>query len=109
MRAEKIRRGAGYALLLSVYAFLISPLVVVAAASLDTQSTFAARFPPHSIGLRWYFDIPQKYWEALGVSLTAAVLAAVISGALGTLAALGIVRSKLAGTELLRAFFRMPL
>ncbi|MDP4026583.1 ABC transporter permease subunit [Methylobacterium sp. NEAU 140] len=109
MRTDIIRRRIAYSILLAAYAFLISPLIVVAAASLDTGSTFAARFPPLTVGLRWYLEIPGKYWQALSVSLTAAAIASVISGALGVMAALGIVRGKVPGTELLRAFFRIPL
>src|SRR6185312_5666303 len=109
MLVESIRRRLAYALVLCVYVFLVSPLLVVSASSLDTGATFAARFPPLALGFRWYEEIPQKYWSALGVSLVAASIASLISGSLGVLAALGIVRGKVAGAELLRSFFRMPL
>lgn len=109
MRAAAIRRWLAYALVAAVYLYLISPVIVVAGASLDQTSTFAAVFPPKTIGLRWYFEIPEKYVHALAISATAAGIAAVISGILGTLAALGIVRGMIPGTEFLRALFRAPL
>jgi putative spermidine/putrescine transport system permease protein len=109
MLTETIRRRVAYALVLCVFAFLVSPLIVVSASSFDSGAYFAARFPPVTFGLKWYQEIPSRYWSALGVSFTAASIASLISGSLGVLAALGIVRGKLPGTEWLRAFFRMPL
>ncbi len=109
MYIANLRRRLAYALMLIVYLFLISPLIVVAAASLDTQSTFAARFPPTSIGLRWYHEIPSSYIQALLTSFKAAAISSVISGALGVMAALGIVRGKIPGTEILRSILRAPL
>jgi putative spermidine/putrescine transport system permease protein len=109
MSAEIVRRRLAYALVVCVYVFLISPLIVVSASSFDSDAYFAARFPPLSLGLKWYHEIPPKFWSALGVSLTAASISSLISGVLGVLAALGIVRGKLPGTELLRSFFRIPL
>lgn len=109
MRVGIVRQQSAYLLMLCVYIFLVSPVLVVAASSLDTRSTFAAQFPPMTIGLRWYLEISDRYWQALGISLTAASFASVISGALGVAAALGIVRGKLPGTEFLRSFFRIPL
>lgn len=109
MRAASIRRWLAYGICLAVYLYLVSPVIVVAAASLDVTAVYAANFPPKSIGLRWYAEIPQKYLHALLTSATAAAIAALVSGILGTLAALGIVRGKLPGAEILRAFFRAPL
>lgn len=109
MRAAQIRKWLAYALVAAVYFYLIAPVLVVAGASLDQTSLYAAAFPPKTVGLRWYYEIPDKYVQALAVSGTAAAIAAVISGVLGTLAALGIVRGKIPGTEFMRAVFRAPL
>ncbi len=109
MRAATIRRWVAYGLILLIYLYLVAPVLVVAASSLDTKSSFSATFPPKTLGFRWYYEIPQKYVSALAVSATAASIAAVLSGILGILAALGIVRGKLPGSELLRALFRAPL
>jgi putative spermidine/putrescine transport system permease protein len=109
MHAAAIRQWLAYGLCLLIYIFLLLPLVVVAAASLDVTSIYAPMFPPRSIGLRWYFAIPNQYLHALAISGIAASVAALISGILGTLAALGIVRGSIPGTEFLRAFFRAPM
>lgn len=109
MRAAAIRKWMAIALCALVYLYLIGPVIVVAGASLDQTSMFAAVFPAKTVGLRWYLEIPEKYLHALAVSATAAGIASLISGVLGTLAALGIVRGKLPGTEFLRAWFRAPL
>jgi putative spermidine/putrescine transport system permease protein len=109
MLAEAVRRRLGYAFLLCVFVFLVSPLIVVSASSFDSGAYFAARFPPLTFGLKWYQEIPPKFWTALGISFTAAAIASVISACLGVLAALGVVRGKLPGAEWLRSFFRMPL
>jgi putative spermidine/putrescine transport system permease protein len=109
MGAAAIRRGLAYGLCLLVYLYLVSPVIVVAAASFDTTSIYAANFPPKALGLRWYFEIPPKYLHALAISAAAASIASVVAGILGTLAALAIVRGKLPGAEFLKAFFRAPL
>lgn len=109
MFAETVRRRLAYTLVFCVFAFLVSPLIVVSASSFDSGAYFAARFPPQTFGLKWYREIPPQFWRALTVSLTAASVAALISGSLGVLAALGIVRGKLPGVEWLRSFFRIPL
>jgi putative spermidine/putrescine transport system permease protein len=109
MVVAAIRKWLVLALCALVYLYLVAPVIVVAGASLDQTSMFAAVFPPKSVGFRWYVEIPPKYLHALAISTTAAGIAAVISGILGTLAALGIVRGKIPGTEPLRALFRAPL
>jgi putative spermidine/putrescine transport system permease protein len=109
MFSELLRRRLAYALVFCVCLFLISPLIVVGASSFDSEATYAARFPPMSLGLKWYREIPPAYWSALGVSFTAAAIASLISGSLGVLAALGLVKGKLPGVELIRALFRAPL
>jgi len=109
MVAAAIRRWFALGFCALVYLYLTAPVIVVAGASLDQTSMFAAVFPPQTVGLRWYFEIPEKYLHALTISATAAAIAAVVSGILGTLAALGIVRGKLPGAELFRVLFRAPL
>ncbi len=109
MRNAYIRRWIAYGLVLLIYLYLVAPVLVVAASSLDIKSSFSATFPPQTLGLRWYYEIPPKYLNALAVSATAAAIASVLCGILGVLAALGVVRGKLPGSELLRALFRAPL
>ena len=107
MRAR--RRVGTWALALAVYGFLLAPLVVVAAASLDVSQSLFVNFPPRALGLRWYREIPAKYVSALLVSGSAATIASAVAAVLGVTAALGIVRGRVAWAEPVRAFFRAPL
>jgi putative spermidine/putrescine transport system permease protein len=93
----------------AVYLFLLGPILAVALASLEGQQSYAFHFPPEHPSLVWYSHIPQKYWDALGVSLTAAMIAAVISTVIGAAAAIGLVRGNWRGRAALQAFFNLPL
>lgn len=106
MRAGRL---ATVALGVLVYAFLLAPLVVVALSSLDASQSLFVNFPPRTLGLRWYRDLPAKYVSALGVSLGAAAIASTVAAVLGVTAALGIVRGRPPGADALRALFRAPL
>jgi putative spermidine/putrescine transport system permease protein len=94
---------------LAVYAFLLAPLAVVAAASLDASQSLFVNFPPRSLGLRWYREIPARYVSALAVSASAAGAASAVAAVLGVAAALGLVRGRVRWAEPIRAFFRAPL
>lgn len=91
------------------YLFMVAPLLVIAAASLDGGASAYVRFPPESLSLRWYQAIPQKYWVSLGLSFALALLAGVLSTLLGTLAALGIARGSAHGSAWLSTYFNLPL
>lgn len=90
------------------YIFLLSPLVIVAGASLHGGEG-AMSFPPEDISLKWYFRIPADQYKALALSLGVATLAALGAAALGIPAALGLVRSRVPGKYLLAALFRAPM
>ena len=92
-----------------VYLFLLGPLLVVALASLEGRQTYHFHFPPENFSLVWYGRIPQKYLDALGVSLIAATGAATISTVTGAAAALGLARGNWRRHEALQAFFNLPL
>ncbi|WP_230534230.1 ABC transporter permease [Microvirga roseola] len=91
------------------YAFLLGPLLIVIGASFDGGSQPFFRFPPEEVSLRWYLNIPEKYWSALGLSFSIAVAAAALATLLGSLAALGIARGTVGGKGLLETYFRFPL
>ena len=82
-----------------VYLFLLAPVIVVAGASFDGGKSVAGRaflqFPPSDLTLYWYENIQPRLWEALGVSVSVAAVAATVGTVLGVPAALGIVRSNL--------------
>lgn len=92
------------------YVFLLSPLVVVIGASFNAGGEYAPiRFPPESFGLEQYFNIPQRRFESIGLSLGLASLAALLACLVGVPAALGLVRSNIPGKTLVAAVFRAPL
>ena len=96
-----------------VYVFLLAPVIVVAGASFDGGKSVAGRaflqFPPSDLTFYWYQEIQPRLWEALGVSVSVAAVAATVGTVLGVPAALGIVRSNLPGKTLIATLFRAPL
>jgi putative spermidine/putrescine transport system permease protein len=91
------------------YLFMLTPLFVIAAASLDGGATAYIRFPPESLSLHWYLEIPRKYWLSLALSFGIAVVASALSTLIGTLAALGIARGTANGSAWLTTYFNLPL
>jgi putative spermidine/putrescine transport system permease protein len=94
---------------LLAYAFLLAPLLVAVGASFDGGAQAFFRFPPEEISLRWYRDIPVRYWSSLAVSFGVAATAATAAVVIGSLAALGITRGSAAGSAALETYFRFPL
>ena len=91
------------------YAFLLVPLAIVIGASFDDSASVYFRFPPEKWSLRWYRELPVKYWHGLGLSCLIALAAAAASTLIGGLAAIGIAKGSLGRSPLLETFFRMPL
>ena len=95
--------------LLFGYAFLLAPLVLVMIASFaGGQSTYVV-FPPTSFSFEWYFRLPSQYFWPAVISVAVAFVAGTISSVLGILAAFGLVRGKIPGRTLLRAYFNAPM
>lgn len=92
-----------------VYLFLLAPFFVVAIASLEGSQSFFYNFPPRQLSTAWYWQIPPKYFRAFGVSLLVAAVTSVISGVIGMVAALGLVRGRVPGRGLIQSVFRLPL
>lgn len=94
---------------LGAYAFLLLPLLVVLGASLDSGAQAYFRFPPQQISLRWYAELPAKYWASLGLSFAVALAAGTLAVLVGAVAALGIARGSARGSAVLTTYFRYPL
>jgi putative spermidine/putrescine transport system permease protein len=92
-----------------VYLFVLAPIVVVLASSL-TAADYTS-FPPQGLSLRWYLEIPRhpEFLDSLRVSLVVAAATAALATALGTLAALALVRHRFRGRDLLNGLFLSPL
>jgi putative spermidine/putrescine transport system permease protein len=103
------RHGVAKAVLVVVMLFLLLPFVVVLGSSLDIPAEYHIDFPPRGITLQNYAAIPVSYWHAGAVSLLVGLVVAALASALGLCAALGLVRSRVPGREVLHAFFRLPV
>ena len=97
----------GYVMVVLI--FLFSPLIIIIGASLDGSDHAFVHFPPRQLSLAWYLDIPARYLDALKFSILLGACSTVIACLLGIPAALGLVRGRLPGRELIASVFRSPL
>lgn len=108
MKRIKLPKTSNLVAILTI-GFLVMPFIIVMGSSFDNSNQFAIQFPPKSLSLQRYAEIPPKYIDLFLTSLVVASSVAVLAAVLGTCAALAIVRGHLPGKELFNAFFRMPL
>ncbi|MBP0496126.1 ABC transporter permease [Pararoseomonas indoligenes] len=89
--------------------YLIAPLVVVLIISFSSAAFL--RFPPPGFSLRWYANLANDpaWIDATWVSIQVLVPTAVLSTALGTAAALALIRGRLPGAGFLGAALMAPL
>lgn len=92
-----------------IYLFLLTPILVVAVASLNDAASLA--FPPKRISLRWYGEFlgSSEFSRATWVSLEIAAITAIVAVALGTAAAYALARHALPGRTLLLQMLTAPL
>lgn len=106
---ERTFRWTVWSLAILSLVLLTAPTIVVLISSFT--SSLSLKFPPPGFSLRWYAelltsrDLQDMAWRSFKV----AILAAVISAALGTLAAMALVRSRSALARSIDAFFMSPL
>ncbi len=112
-RRGRLGRRAGRILYLAVvvlvYVYLLTPLVVVVLASVNAGEFLT--FPPEGFSLRWYVSFFQSeaFMGSLFFSLRLAFFATVVSTALGVAVALYVVRFAGRWRERLRLFILLPL
>ena len=102
-------RLALLALGVATVVFLVGPMLVVIPMSFTEARILS--WPPTGFSLQWYakmLDDPQ-WSRGFGNSMQVAVLTALLSTVLGTLAALGIVRGRFPGKGLANALILSPL
>ncbi len=94
---------------LVVYAFLLLPIAVVIGASLNSGEFLT--FPPQGLSLRWYWAFLQNevFMRAIRTSLWIATVAMVVSGIIGTMAAIYYVNYAGRRKEHLRVAMLSPL
>src|SRR5687767_2905024 len=97
----------GYCLL--IYAFLLEPIVVIVGASFNAGAFLT--FPPQGLSFRWYvtFFNNDVFMRAIRTSLWVAALATLISGTIGTAAAVYYVRFANRWKESVRIVMLSPL
>lgn len=90
-------------------ALLVVPQIVVIIASFDASRT--AIFPPKGISFEWYINAFTRdaFREAFAISLALATIVAALATAIGTMAAIFIVRRRFRGRELLIAILQLPM
>jgi putative spermidine/putrescine transport system permease protein len=91
---------------------LLAPLLIVIVISF--QKMPYGVWPPEQLSLIWYQSLIETVGylgivEALRISLQLAVATAIVSGILGSLAAIGLVRSQLESSATLETLFLSPL
>jgi ABC-type spermidine/putrescine transport system permease subunit II len=101
-----LRKGSGLCWLVAVYAFLLAPLVVVIGASFSSGDRTYIEFPPTSLTLHWYGEIPETIIRSLTVSLSLALATSLAATLIGVPAALGLVRSPVPGKKTIAAVCR---
>jgi spermidine/putrescine transport system permease protein len=96
------------ALAFLVYVFLYVPIIILVAYSFD-ESRLAVRWTGFT--LKWYEQLfsDQVLGAALLNSLIVAVVASLVAGVMGTLAAVGLSRYKFAGKQMYQALIILPI
>jgi putative spermidine/putrescine transport system permease protein len=90
-----------------IFIFLIGPLAMVVITSFSAQSPLI--FPPKSLTLRWYQEIPREFYQALVVSLKVALLTTIVAVAVAVPAAVALMRTPLPAKRLISAIVLAPL
>lgn len=95
-------------LALLVYVFLYVPIIILVAYSFD-ESRLAVRWTGFTF--KWYEQLfsDQILGAALLNSLIVAVVASLVAGVMGTLAAVGLSRYKFAGKQMYQALIVLPI
>lgn len=94
---------------LVILLFLIAPILVVVPISLSSSAYLT--FPPPGLSARWYL----AYWNEPGwvqatlLSVWIGVVVTVLASALGTAAAIGLVRGNFPGKRVINALILSPL
>lgn len=89
--------------------FLMTPLVVTVLVSFGSSAVFT--LPPPGWSMRWYerLGTTRGLVESLSTSLQIATLSTAVSLVLGTLCAIGLVRSRFPGRDAVSTFLVSPL
>ncbi len=97
------------ALALLTGAFLMFPVIVVLPISFSSEAYLS--FPPPGFSLRWYQTLfgSREWMDAMRTSFMIAIPTAILSVALGTAAAYGLVRGRFRGRRAIRLLVIAPM
>jgi putative spermidine/putrescine transport system permease protein len=109
MNRRFARTLAAVALLAPVFLVLLAPIAVIALGSLDDAARAYVAIPPKDLGIASYFAIKPRYWAALQTSVLLGLTAAAAASLVGVPAALGLVRGRMPGKEIILVILRAPL
>jgi putative spermidine/putrescine transport system permease protein len=106
---EKLLFYAGWLFTVLVLGFLIAPILAVMPLSFNAEPYFT--YPMPGLSLQWYRDFftNERWIGALYLSAKLAVTVTIISTMLGTMAALGLARTKLPLRPLVFGLLLLPM
>jgi putative spermidine/putrescine transport system permease protein len=109
MPVERALFYVGWVFTALVLLFLITPILVIMPLSLNSEPYFS--YPMPGLSLQWYRDFftNQRWTGALLLSVKLAVTAAVFSAVLGTMASLGLARTRLPLRSLIIGVLLLPM
>lgn len=109
MRRRNLPAHLLLAFVVAVYIFLMAPILLIVVMSLNAGEFLI--FPIDGISLRWFGELyaSKQFMNAIGYSLRIAFIAALVSGILGTLAAIYCVRHAGRLQGVLRLYLMTPL
>ena len=104
-RASRLHRVAAFGGL----AFMHFPVLVIVLYAFTTEDR-TYQFPPPGLTLHWFSDAFARpdIWAALGLSLAVALSATAVALVLGSLAAMGLARSRFWGKEVITLALVLP-
>ncbi|HEX5499740.1 MAG TPA: ABC transporter permease [Thermomicrobiales bacterium] len=96
-------------LIVLLYLFLLSPLIIIVLVSFNAESYLS--FPPPQWSLRWYGELLANadFVNGFKVSVVLAAITMVGATAIGVPAALAVTRYRFPGRDLFVTFFTLPL
>lgn len=105
---QENNRGLGLFTLL-VYAFLLGPLLIIAAASFEPGTVL--KFPPQGFSFKWYENIfkVKMFMETFKTSIVVSMLGNLFALLLGVPAAYALSRFHFKGKDALNALFISPV
>jgi putative spermidine/putrescine transport system permease protein len=109
MRSDRAHRGLSLAAIAGLL-FLHVPLLLIFLYAFTTEDK-SYEFPPPGYTLDWFriAFFREDIWAAIGLSVQVAAIATLLAMVLGTLAAMGLARTKFFGREAISLLIILPI